>query len=140
MHRLKIDLIAAARPNFMKVAPILRVLEQRSIPSILVHTGQHYDRQLSHAMFEDLGIREPDFHLNVGSGTHAEQTGRIMTAFEPVVMETRPEWVVVVGDVNSTLACSLVAAKLTPSVGCRVAHVEAGLRSRDWRMPEEVNR
>jgi UDP-N-acetylglucosamine 2-epimerase (non-hydrolysing) len=124
----------------MKVAPILNELESRGIPTILVHTGQHYSPELSENILRDLDIREPDFNLDVGSGSHAMQTARVMEAFEPVLLETRPDWVVVVGDVNSTLACSLVTAKLREETGSRLAHVEAGLRSGDWRMPEEVNR
>jgi UDP-N-acetylglucosamine 2-epimerase (non-hydrolysing) len=129
-------LVAGARPNFMKIGPIQAELDRRAIPSILVHTGQHYDPAMSDVFFDELGIRPPDHHLEVGSASHAVQTARIMEAFEPVVEAERPSWVVVPGDVNSTLACSLVAAKL----GVRVAHLEAGLRSRDWAMPEEVNR
>ncbi|MBA2669893.1 MAG: UDP-N-acetylglucosamine 2-epimerase (non-hydrolyzing) [Gemmatimonadetes bacterium] len=132
--------VAGARPNFMKVAPILAALEKAGQEKVLVHTGQHYDARMSDAFFQDLGIPEPDFHLGVGSGSHAQQTARVMEAFEPVLHEVRPDWVVVVGDVNSTLACALVSVKLKPELGCRVAHVEAGLRSGDWRMPEEVNR
>jgi UDP-N-acetylglucosamine 2-epimerase (non-hydrolysing) len=137
---MKTLLVAAARPNFMKVAPILRALEAEGAETVLVHTGQHYDANMSDAFFRDLEIRAPDHHLEVGSGSHAVQTARVMEAFEPVLLEERPDWVTVVGDVNSTLACALVASKLKEEVGCRVAHVEAGLRSRDWRMPEEVNR
>jgi UDP-N-acetylglucosamine 2-epimerase (non-hydrolysing) len=107
---------------------------------VLVHTGQHYDARMSDAFFADLGIPEPDYHLGVGSGSHAVQTARVMEAFEPVLRQARPDWMVVVGDVNSTLACALVAAKLRDELGCRIAHLEAGLRSGDWRMPEEVNR
>jgi len=132
--------VAGARPNFMKVAPILRRMRECGGQGILLHTGQHYDFQMSAAFFEELGIPEPDYHLGVGSGSHADQTARIMQAFEPVLWESRPDWLVVVGDVNSTLACALVAVKLKEELGCRIAHVEAGLRSRDWRMPEEVNR
>jgi len=124
----------------MKVAPILAALEAAGHRGVLVHTGQHYDRGMSGAFFRDLGLREPDYYLGVGSGTHAEQTARVMTGFEPVLTAEQPDWVVVVGDVNSTLACALVAAKLKQALGCRIAHVEAGLRSGDWRMPEEVNR
>lgn len=137
---MKALVVAGARPNFMKVAPILRELAAAGHEGILVHTGQHYDVQMSDTFFHDLGLPEPAFHLGVGSGTHAQQTARVMEAFEPVLVNTGPDWVVVVGDVNSTLACALVAAKLKPEHGCRVAHVEAGLRSRDWRMPEEINR
>ena len=137
---MRVLLVAGARPNFMKIAPILSALRDARHEPLLVHTGQHYDEQMSAAFFRDLGLPEPDFSLGGGSGTHAQQTARIMEAFEPVLLETRPAWVVVVGDVNSTLACSLVAAKLREDTGCRIAHVEAGLRSGDWRMPEEVNR
>lgn len=128
--------VVGARPNFMKAAPVLAAGRGRQARQLLVHTGQHYDRSMSDAFFEDLGLPAPDEHLGVGSGTHAEQTARIMLAFEPVLTHHRPDWVVVYGDVNSTVACALVAAKL----GIRVAHVEAGLRSRDWSMPEEINR
>jgi UDP-N-acetylglucosamine 2-epimerase (non-hydrolysing) len=120
----------------MKVAPIMAALEARGIETRLVHTGQHYDAAMSDVFFDELGIRHPDHHLEVGSASHAVQTARIMETFEPVVLAESPDWVVVVGDVNSTVACSLVASKL----GVRVAHVEAGLRSRDWGMPEEINR
>jgi UDP-N-acetylglucosamine 2-epimerase (non-hydrolysing) len=132
--------VAGARPNFVKVAPILAALRAAGHEAVLVHTGQHYDARMSDAFFVDLGIPEPDHHLGVGSGTHAQQTARVMEAFEPVLNTVRPDWVVVVGDVNSTLACALVTSKLRTSLGCRIAHVEAGLRSNDWRMPEEVNR
>lgn len=128
--------VVGARPNFMKAAPVLAAGRGRQVRQLLVHTGQHYDRSMSDAFFDDLGLPAPDEHLGVGSGTHAEQTARIMLAFEPVLTRHRPDWVVVYGDVNSTVACALVAAKL----GIRVAHVEAGLRSRDWSMPEEINR
>lgn len=137
---LTVMLVAGARPNFMKVAPMLRALERAGHRSILVHTGQHYDDRMSAAFFRDLAIREPDHHLGVGSGTHAVQTARVMEAFEPVLVAHRPDWVVVPGDVNSTLACALVCAKLREPLGTRLAHLEAGLRSGDWRMPEEVNR
>jgi UDP-N-acetylglucosamine 2-epimerase (non-hydrolysing) len=124
----------------MKIAPIIDVIRGTRHQAVLVHTGQHYDEQMSAAFFDDLGMPPPDFNLNVGSGPHGAQTARIMEAFEPVLTEVRPDWVVVVGDVNSTLACALVAVKLKESLGCRIAHVEAGLRSGDSRMPEEVNR
>jgi UDP-N-acetylglucosamine 2-epimerase (non-hydrolysing) len=137
---VKALVVAGARPNFMKVAPILAELKQRGDEAVLIHTGQHYDAGMSDAFFQDLELPAPDFHLGVGSGTHAQQTARVMEAFEPVLHQVRPDWVVVVGDVNSTLACALVAAKLRQELGCRLAHVEAGLRSGDWRMPEEVNR
>lgn len=129
-------LVAGARPNFMKVAPVLWEAERRGIDVTLVHSGQHYDHGMSDVFFEDLGIRSPDVNLNVGSGTQAEQTAKVMVAFESLVAERSPDVVVVVGDVNSTVACGLVAAK----AGVHLAHVEAGLRSRDWSMPEEVNR
>ena len=131
-----IALVVGARPNFMKVAPLQAELDRRGLASILVHTGQHYDPAMSDVFFDELGIREPEHHLGVGSASHAVQTARIMEAFETVVLAERPSWVVVPGDVNSTLACSIVAAKL----GAKVAHLEAGLRSRDWSMPEEINR
>ncbi len=129
--------VVGARPNFMKVAPVLRA--GSGIPGLtqyLVHTGQHYDAAMSDRFFSDLGLPAPDVNLNVGSGTHAVQTAKIMLEFEPVLDRLRPTWVVVYGDVNSTVACALVAAKK----GIRVAHVEAGLRSRDRSMPEELNR
>jgi UDP-N-acetylglucosamine 2-epimerase (non-hydrolysing) len=128
--------VAAARPNFMKVQPVLAALEARGTPTILIHTGQHYDASMSDVFFEELGIREPDRHLDIGSGTHAEQTGRTMMAFEACLEADDPDVVLVAGDVNATLACSIVAAK----AGKLVGHIEAGLRSRDWGMPEEVNR
>jgi UDP-N-acetylglucosamine 2-epimerase (non-hydrolysing) len=137
---MKVVVVAGARPNFMKVAPILRALAQEGHEGVLVHTGQHYDAAMSDAFFADLELPEPGHHLGVGSGSHAQQTARVMEKFEPVLEIERPDWVVVVGDVNSTLACSLVASKLREPLGTRVAHVEAGLRSRDWRMPEEINR
>jgi len=137
---MNVLIVAGARPNFMKVAPVIAALRRRAHPALLVHTGQHYDEGMSDVFFRDLEIAAPDYHLGVGSGSHAVQTARVMEAFEPVLREVRPDWLVVVGDVNSTLACALVAAKLRPELGCRVAHVEAGLRSGDWRMPEEVNR
>ena len=135
---LKILNIVGARPNFMKVAPIVREMRRREneFAPLVVHTGQHYDRAMSDSFFSDLGIPAPDFHLEVGSASHAVQTARIMTAFEPVVLQEKPDWTVVVGDVNSTIACALVCSKL----GVKVAHVEAGLRSRDRTMPEEINR
>lgn len=134
---LKTLLIAGARPNFMKVAPIYAEMKRRGreFAPMIVHTGQHYGA-MSDSFFDDLGIPQPDINLGVGSGSHAFQTAGIMTAFEPVVLTEKPDWVVVVGDVNSTIACALVCAKL----GVKVAHVEAGLRSRDRTMPEEINR
>ncbi len=129
--------IVGARPNFMKVAPVLRAGRARGgVEQYLLHTGQHYDAAMSDRFFTDLELPAPDVNLGVGSGTHAVQTARIMTEFEPVLDRLQPTWVVVYGDVNSTMACSLVAAKK----GVGVAHVEAGLRSRDRGMPEEVNR
>lgn len=128
--------VVGARPNFMKVKPVMDALISRAVDVSLVHTGQHYDAVMSGQFLDELGLRSPDYHLGAGSGTHAEQTARTMVAFEPLVEDLQPDVVVVVGDVNSTLACALVGAK----AGCLVAHVEAGLRSRDWSMPEEVNR
>jgi UDP-N-acetylglucosamine 2-epimerase (non-hydrolysing) len=134
----RIASIAGARPNFMKIAPIIAALRRRpaSFESVLVHTGQHYDEKLSQVFFDELGIPRPDINLNVGSGSHAQQTAAVMAAVEPVLLEQRIDLLLVVGDVNSTIACALVAAKL----GIPVAHVEAGLRSFDRRMPEEINR
>ena len=135
--RLRIVHVVGARPNFMKIAPILDACrEVDGFENLLVHTGQHYDDRMSDLFFRQLGIPEPDLFLGVGSGTHARQTARILEAFETVVEDHRPDLVVVVGDVNSTLACSLVAVK----AGVPVAHVEAGLRSNDRTMPEEINR
>jgi UDP-N-acetylglucosamine 2-epimerase (non-hydrolysing) len=132
-----IFLIAGARPNFMKIAPIVRALQStRKFAFKLVHTGQHYDREMSEVFFEELGIPNPDFHLEAGGGSHAQQTAKIMVAFEEICQRESPACVLVVGDVNSTLACSIVAKKLQ----IPVAHVEAGLRSGDMRMPEEINR
>ena len=134
---LKVHLIAAARPNFMKVAPVYHALRRTDwCAPLLVHTGQHYDANMSDAFFTDLGLPTPDHHLGVGSGTHAEQTAAVMVAYEKVLMADPPDWTIVVGDVNSTVACTLAAKKLC----LRVAHLEAGLRSRDWTMPEEINR
>jgi len=135
---LKILNIVGARPNFMKIAPIVREMRRRKteFQPLVVHTGQHYDAAMSDSFFRDLGMPAPDFHLEVGSASHAVQTARIMTAFEPVVLQEKPDWVLVVGDVNSTIACALVCSKL----GVKIAHVEAGLRSRDRTMPEEINR
>jgi UDP-N-acetylglucosamine 2-epimerase (non-hydrolysing) len=134
---LKVLLIAGARPNFMKIAPIHREgLRYNQVECKIVHTGQHYDYEMSEAFFEDLELPKPDFFLNAGSGSHAVQTAKIMTAFEELCLKEQPDIVIVVGDVNSTLACSVVAKKLL----IRVAHVEAGLRSFDLTMPEEINR
>jgi UDP-N-acetylglucosamine 2-epimerase (non-hydrolysing) len=137
---VKVLLVAGARPNFMKVAPILAVLRTAGHQAVLLHTGQHYDIGMSDVFFEDLALPEPDFHLGVGSATHAEQTARIMMAFEPVLRDVAPDWVLVVGDVNSALAAALVTSKLRSDLRCRLVHVEAGVRSGDWAMPEEVNR
>jgi UDP-N-acetylglucosamine 2-epimerase (non-hydrolysing) len=141
--KLKLLIIAGARPNFMKVAPIIKYIRQRpktqhgtEVEYRLVHTGQHYDEKMSDVFFGELGIPAPDINLGVGSGSHAVQTANVMTKFEAVCGQEQPDWVVVVGDVNSTMACTLVSAKL----GIKVAHVEAGLRSFDRSMPEEVNR
>lgn len=137
---MKVMLVAGARPNFMKIAPVLRALDSAGHRTVIVHTGQHYDDRMSDSFFRDLDIRPPDHHLGVRAATHATQTARVMEAFEPVLTEVRPHWVLVPGDVNSTLACALVCAKLKEEIGVRLAHLEAGLRSNDWRMPEEVNR
>jgi UDP-N-acetylglucosamine 2-epimerase (non-hydrolysing) len=133
---MRVICVAGARPNYMKVKPVMDALEDFGAEVLLVHTGQHYDAAMNDVFFQDLRIRKPDFVLGAGSGSHAAQTARVMTAFEPLAEELRPDVVVVVGDVNSTMACALVAAKS----GALLAHVEAGLRSRDWSMPEEVNR
>ena len=147
-RKYKLILVAGARPNFMKIAPIVRALKAKSNPQItqitqiswieykIVHTGQHYDYEMSQAFFDDLEIPKPDYFLEAGSGSHAIQTAKIMTAFEKVCEREGPDVVIVVGDVNSTLACSIVAKKLL----IKVAHVEAGLRSFDLTMPEEINR
>lgn len=129
-------IVAGARPNFMKVKPVLDALEDLGLETVLVHTGQHYDERMSDVFFSELGLRPPDHSLGVGSGSHATQTAKIMTTIEFLIDEVSPRAVVVAGDVNSTLAAGIVAAK----AGCIVVHVEAGLRSRDWAMPEEINR
>jgi len=138
MWPMKILNVVGARPNFMKMAPIIRALNQRrgEIQQVLVHTGQHYDEAMSGSFFHDLDMPVPDVFLDARDGTHAQQTARVMLAFEGVLVKEQPDWIVVVGDVNSTLACALVASKLC----LRVAHVEAGLRSFDRAMPEEINR
>ena len=135
---IKLDIVAAARPNFMKVAPLLRALETCKdwCKVRFVHTGQHYDPLMSDAFFRDLGMCRPDLSLGVGSGSHAEQTAAVMVAYERACLADRPDWTVVVGDVNSTMACALAAKKLLVNV----AHLEAGLRSGDRTMPEEINR
>lgn len=153
---MKIHLIAAARPNFMKIAPLYHALKKEQwAKTVLVHTGQHYDLNMSDVIFQDLGLPEPDFHLGIGSGTHAEQTGNVMIAYEKILLKHRPDLIIVAGDVNSTIACTLAAVKITyPSLPCSltsklkgqsatrplVAHLEAGLRSFDRTMPEEINR
>ena len=156
---IKIHLIAAARPNFMKIAPLYHALKNESwAEPYIVHTGQHYDINMSDAFFRDLMLPEPHFHLGVGSGTHAEQTGRVMIAYEKILMETCPDMVIVVGDVNSTVACALATTKISynqhsklsrssvssipdyPGGRPLLAHLEAGLRSFDRSMPEEINR
>lgn len=136
--RKKVLLVAGARPNFIKIAPLMKAFEAHKeiFNVLLVHTGQHYDFQLSEIFFKDLNIPKPDICLNVGSASHAVQTAQIMSAFEKVILDEKPDWVVVVGDVNSTVACTLVAAKMH----VKIAHVEAGLRSFDRTMPEEINR
>jgi UDP-N-acetylglucosamine 2-epimerase (non-hydrolysing) len=146
MHRnLKLTLVVGARPNFMKIAPLLLEIRKHNnthkygdvtIEYLLVHTGQHYDLQMSDAFFRELNIPDPDVNLEVGSGSHAVQTAEIMIRFEKVCIQEKPDWIIVVGDVNSTMACTVVASKL----GLKVAHVEAGLRSFDRTMPEEINR
>ena len=145
INQYKICLVAGARPNFMKVAPIFHALSARKedariagndLQISIVHTGQHYDESMSEVFFRDLRMPKPDVHLEVGSGSHAVQTAKAMISFEKILLDDRPDLVIVVGDVNSTLACSLTAKKL----GVKVAHVEAGLRSFDMSMPEEINR
>ena len=132
---MKVLLVAGARPNFMKIAPIFHATPER-VDCRIVHTGQHYDYQMSQTFFDDLELPAPDYFLDAGSGSHAVQTAKVMVAFEKVCLEVEPDLVIVVGDVNSTLACSIVAKKLW----IKVAHVEAGLRSFDLLMPEEINR
>src|SRR5947199_6336646 len=134
---MRVVSVVGARPNFMKLAPLARAFAERpGVRHVIVHTGQHYDEAMSESFLRTLRIPTPDFNLAAGSGSHAQQTATIMQRFEPVCQELRPDIVLVYGDVNSTLAAALVAAKL----GVRVGHVEAGLRSRDWSMPEEINR
>jgi len=135
---LRLASVVGARPNFMKIAPLLAEMNRRPeiIEPILIHTGQHYDDSMNDSFFRELDIPRPDINLEIGSGTHAGQTGRIMIELEPALARFKPDWVIVVGDVNSTMAATLVAAKMN----VRVAHVEAGLRSRDRTMPEEINR
>ncbi len=132
----EIFIIGGARPNFMKIAPLIAEFKKERIDFKLIHTGQHYDYNMSKIFFDNLGISKPDFFLNVGSGSHAVQTAKIMIEFEKVILKEKPKLVIVVGDVNSTIACALVAKKLF----IEVAHIEAGLRSFDLKMPEEINR
>jgi len=145
MKNIKVLIVAGARPNFMKIKPLMREIAEYNaqkapdalmVHTLLVHTGQHYDHNMSDVFFRELGIRQPDINLGVGSGSHAVQTAQIMIGFETVCEREKPDWIVVVGDVNSTMACTLVCAKM----GIRVAHIEAGLRSFDRTMPEEINR
>ena len=134
---IKVICACGARPNFMKIAPVMRAFKANgNFQTLLVHTGQHYDENMSKLFFDELGIPKPDINLEVGSGSHSFQTAEIMKRFEPVVLDFQPDYVLVVGDVNSTIACGLVAVKL----GVKLIHVEAGLRSFDWSMPEEINR
>src|SRR5437773_7653797 len=135
---LKVINVVGARPNFMKVAPIVEAMKRRKreFTPLVVHTGQHYDASMSDAFFRDLELPEPNVYLGVGSASHALQTAAVMERFEPVLLKEKPDWVLVVGDVNSTLACALVCVKL----GVKVAHVEAGLRSRDRTMRAELTR
>ena len=140
---MKIISVVGARPNFMKIAPFVRAIEahntnhpDKPVRHILVHTGQHYDMRMSEGFFRSLSIPDPDINLEIGSGSHAEQVGQTMIAFEKVLLQEKPDWVVVVGDVNATLACSVTAKKLC----VKVCHIEAGLRSGDMTMPEEINR
>jgi len=132
----KILVVAGARPNFMKIAPLIREINKNKLDLTLVHTGQHYDKQMSDVFFEDLEIPKPNFNLNVGSSSHAIQTAKIMVEFEKVCKTVAPDLLIVPGDINSTMACTLVAKKMN----IKVAHIEAGLRSGDLEMPEEINR
>jgi len=145
MRIIKLLIVTGARPNFMKVAPLLKAIDRYNqsrsnnepyLESFLVHTGQHYDENMSDIFFKELGIRQPDVDLEVGSGSHAYQTANMILRSEPICLSYKPDWVIVIGDVNSTLACALVCSK----IGIKVAHVEAGLRSFDRTMPEEINR
>jgi UDP-N-acetylglucosamine 2-epimerase (non-hydrolysing) len=137
MPHARVHLIAAARPNFMKIAPLWHALAAaEDFTPVLIHTGQHYDASMSDSFFEELGLPAPAHHLGIGGGTHAEQTGKVMIAYEAIALADHPDWLVVVGDVNSTAAAAMAGAKL----GIPVVHLEAGLRSRDRTMPEELNR
>ena len=133
---MKILSVVGARPNFMKISPFIKEIQKHKIEHLLLHTGQHYDDEMSLNFFEDLGIPAADINLGIGSGTHAEQVGKTMIAFEKILSKESPDWVVVVGDVNATLACSVTAKKMN----IKVCHIEAGLRSGDRAMPEEINR
>ena len=137
---MKLLHVVGARPNFPKLAPVHRAARARGIAQVVVHTGQHYDEIMSGSFLRDLELGEPEINLAVGSDSHARQTARIMERIEPVLLEQRPDWVVVYGDVNSTMAAAVVASKLDRALGIRIAHVEAGLRSHDRTMPEEINR
>ena len=134
----KIISVVGARPNFMKIAPIHKALlkYQDKVKHLICHTGQHYDEKMSKVFFEDLELPKPDYYLGIGGGSHAEQTGKIMIEFEKILLNEKPDLVIVVGDVNSTIACTLAAVKLH----IKTAHVESGLRSFDREMPEEINR
>jgi UDP-N-acetylglucosamine 2-epimerase (non-hydrolysing) len=145
MKHLKLIMVVGARPNFMKIAPLMHAISKHNgcledggtrFEAVLVHTGQHYDVRMSDSFFRDLNIPDPDVNLEVGSGSHAVQTAEIMVRFEKICLKERPDWLIVVGDVNSTMACTLVASKLA----VKVSHIEAGLRSFDRMMPEEINR
>lgn len=143
--RLKVFLVCGARPNFMKIAPVWREMQKyyEYFEPLIIHTGQHYDYELSKIFFEDFNLPEPDVYLGIGSGTHAEQTGKVMIEFENLLFKARPDLVIVVGDVNSTLACALATVKFRCTINSNyplIAHVEAGLRSFDRTMPEEINR
>src|SRR5215469_17430739 len=133
---MKVLHVVGARPNFMKAAPLVRVLRTRGVAQLLVHTGQHYSANMSDIFFEQLAIREPHVNLGVGSGSHSSQTAEVMIRFEPVVLQQKPDIVLVYGDVNSTVAAALVCSKM----GIQIGHVESGLRSFDRAMPEEINR
>ncbi len=142
--KYRVIIVVGARPNFMKAAPVFTALNKyKNIVPVLIHTGQHYDKNLSKIFFDDLRLPKPHFYLNVGSGTHSVQSGKVMIEFEKVLIKQKPHLVIVVGDVNSTLACALATVKyrcLNQYYRPFVAHIEAGLRSFDWRMPEEINR
>src|SRR6056297_2339802 len=135
--KLKIICVAAARPNFMKISPLMKEIKKhKNLEPVLVHTGQHYDYNMSGSFFEELNIPKPDYNLEVRASTHGKQTGKTMIEFEKVCLKEKPGLVIVVGDVNATIACALTAKKLH----IKLAHIESGLRSRDMKMPEEINR